>query len=323
MAWMRLRLARSAPARRHPGLCGSTDVRSRAVPATRVAAALVDAGVRICRITGSGEGRGVFCGMGVCQECVMTIDGTPARACMTFVRDGMTVEPLRAGEPLVVPPATHARAGRRSRPNVLVLGAGPARPRRRRRRRRGGRPGRARRRAGEARRAVLQAAVGRRPARRVGARPAVPGRPKPDSPRRAGGRRPCSPASRSGAPTGRPSCSPSTPARSYALRPRRLVLATGAYERGVPLPGWTLPGLHDDGCGADADARLPGASRAPRARLGERPAQRPGGGGDRPRRAARWRRSASSRRSASPLRTRSVARMLASAPDLMRRRACG
>ena len=54
--------------------------------------------------------------------------------------------------------------------------------------------------------------------------------------------------------------------------------------------------VHDDGCGADADARLPGASRAPRARLGERPAQHPGGGGDRPRAAARWRRSASSRR---------------------------
>jgi thioredoxin reductase len=31
--------------------------------------------------------------------------------------------------------------------------------------------------------------------------------------------------------------------RALALRARRLVLATGAYERGVPLPGWTLPGF--------------------------------------------------------------------------------
>ena len=30
---------------------------------------------------------------------------------------------------------------------------------------------------------------------------------------------------------------------AYVLRPERLVLATGAYERGVPLPGWTLPGF--------------------------------------------------------------------------------
>ncbi|MEP6812478.1 MAG: FAD-dependent oxidoreductase, partial [Actinomycetota bacterium] len=36
-------------------------------------------------------------------------------------------------------------------------------------------------------------------------------------------------------------------AMSYALRPRRLVLATGAYERGVPLPGWTLPGFTTTG----------------------------------------------------------------------------
>ena len=54
---------------------GGRPIASR--PGDSVAAALVDAGVRICRITGSGEGRGVFCGMGVCQECVMTIDGAP------------------------------------------------------------------------------------------------------------------------------------------------------------------------------------------------------------------------------------------------------
>ena len=29
----------------------------------------------------------------------------------------------------------------------------------------------------------------------------------------------------------------------YIIRPRRLILATGAYERGVPVPGWTLPGV--------------------------------------------------------------------------------
>ena len=33
------------------------------------------------------------------------------------------------------------------------------------------------------------------------------------------------------------------PGERWTIRPKRLVLATGAYERGVPLPGWTLPGV--------------------------------------------------------------------------------
>jgi predicted molibdopterin-dependent oxidoreductase YjgC len=37
--------------------------------------------------------RGGFCGMGVCQECRVTIDGlSDRRACMTEVREGMEVE---------------------------------------------------------------------------------------------------------------------------------------------------------------------------------------------------------------------------------------
>lgn len=37
-------------------------------------------------------GRGGFCGMGVCQECRVTIDGLPdRRACMTEVCMGMEV----------------------------------------------------------------------------------------------------------------------------------------------------------------------------------------------------------------------------------------
>jgi len=37
--------------------------------------------------------RGVFCGMGVCFDCLVTIDGQPnVRACMTPVQPGMVVE---------------------------------------------------------------------------------------------------------------------------------------------------------------------------------------------------------------------------------------
>jgi D-hydroxyproline dehydrogenase subunit gamma len=36
--------------------------------------------------------RGGFCGMGVCQECRVIVDGLPdQRACMTEVRDGMEI----------------------------------------------------------------------------------------------------------------------------------------------------------------------------------------------------------------------------------------
>jgi NADPH-dependent 2,4-dienoyl-CoA reductase/sulfur reductase-like enzyme len=31
--------------------------------------------------------------------------------------------------------------------------------------------------------------------------------------------------------------------KSYCIRYRRLFIATGAYERSVPFPGWTLPGV--------------------------------------------------------------------------------
>src|SRR5512136_278301 len=37
--------------------------------------------------------RGVFCGMGVCFDCLVTIDGQPnLRACVTSVQSGMVVE---------------------------------------------------------------------------------------------------------------------------------------------------------------------------------------------------------------------------------------
>ena len=48
------------------------------------AAALTAAGERGLRIAKDGRRRGIFCGMGVCQECLVEIDGKPGqRACMT------------------------------------------------------------------------------------------------------------------------------------------------------------------------------------------------------------------------------------------------
>ncbi len=37
--------------------------------------------------------RALFCGMGICFECVVTVDGAPqVRACITPARDGMRVD---------------------------------------------------------------------------------------------------------------------------------------------------------------------------------------------------------------------------------------
>ncbi len=58
-----------------------------------VAAALLGHGVTAFRTSVRGEPRGPLCGMGVCHECHVTIDGVEhRRACLVLVADGMTVE---------------------------------------------------------------------------------------------------------------------------------------------------------------------------------------------------------------------------------------
>jgi D-hydroxyproline dehydrogenase subunit gamma len=62
-----------------------------------VAAALFAAGVDACRDTVVNEvPRGPYCMMGVCYDCLVTIDGRPnQQACMTLARAGMDVERQR------------------------------------------------------------------------------------------------------------------------------------------------------------------------------------------------------------------------------------
>ena len=58
-----------------------------------VAALLLAEGIIATRVTRGGEPRGVYCGMGVCFDCLVVVDDVPnTRACMTWVRDGMRVE---------------------------------------------------------------------------------------------------------------------------------------------------------------------------------------------------------------------------------------
>ena len=54
------------------------DVDGRSVPARpgeSIAAALIRAGLTAWRQTPQGNPRGLFCGMGVCQDCVISVDG--------------------------------------------------------------------------------------------------------------------------------------------------------------------------------------------------------------------------------------------------------
>ena len=63
-----------------------------------LAAALTAAGIRDLRLTQSEQPRGIFCGMGVCQECLVEIDGRAnQRACMTKLARPRTTGP--AGSP--------------------------------------------------------------------------------------------------------------------------------------------------------------------------------------------------------------------------------
>ena len=237
----------------------------RALPAYEdetVAAALTAAGILGLRRAQDGRERGVFCGMGVCFECLVRIDGRLAqRACMTKVRAGMRIVPHDdrgpapdAHDPALAPAPDSSVLERNV--DVLVVGAGPA--------------GLAA--AEAAARAGAQVTI-------VDERPAPGGQYYKQL---APGLRPA----RSGAldaqfargfdlirrvtdlgvdlateamvwnASWRGAGDAEEPAievavlrqgRAVRYRARRLVVATGAYERAHRVPGWTLPGFMTTG----------------------------------------------------------------------------
>lgn len=62
-------------------------------PGQSVGAALTSAGVRSWRVTRrNARPRGLFCGIGICFDCLVVTDGTPnQRACVIQARPGMVV----------------------------------------------------------------------------------------------------------------------------------------------------------------------------------------------------------------------------------------
>jgi len=65
-----------------------------AIEGEPIASALIAAGIMTFRETRVlKEPRGYFCGIGLCSDCMMIVDGVPnVRTCITAVKDGMNIE---------------------------------------------------------------------------------------------------------------------------------------------------------------------------------------------------------------------------------------
>ncbi len=70
------------------------DKAEEAFAGQNVAAAILQNGNRVLRTTRkTNKPRGIFCGIGVCFDCLVLIDGIPnQRACLVEIRDGMRIE---------------------------------------------------------------------------------------------------------------------------------------------------------------------------------------------------------------------------------------
>ena len=206
-----------------------------------LASAMLGAGITRFRTSVTGEPRAPLCGMGVCFDCRVTVDGRPhQRSCLIPCTDGLHVETLPNGAAPWRSAAESEAVARRC--DVAVIGGGPA----------GIAAAEA---AAEAGARVIVVDQGMRPGGQIWRhrdRAALP------SAARAWIAR-CERASAAGpAPewlaratvfdvsvgddivlrlTG------DGPAPADVIRARRVVLATGARELFLPFPGWTLPGV--------------------------------------------------------------------------------
>lgn len=215
-----------------------------------IAAALTAAGERWWRLAADGSRRGIFCGMGVCQDCLVRVDGRAGvRACMTPVEAGMDVR-RQTGPAALAPSAASAETDQPPpvrTSQIVVVGGGPA-----------GLMAAAA--AAESGAAVVL--IDERPApggqyykQPHSTRPAARG--LADDRQIADGRRLIDRAMRAGVELvasatvwggfpGPRLAVAGTGGTTY-YEPERLIVATGAYERGMPVPGWTLPGVMTTG----------------------------------------------------------------------------
>lgn len=225
----------------------------QAVPGETVAAALIAHGVPAQGTGKDGAPRGHYCGMGVCHDCLVAIDGRAGqRACLTKVEAGMTIEPQPGGQlPFAVAHADLAAAPAAvpaaREVDILVIGAGPA----------GLEAARAGARAGAR---VLLLDERPAPGGQYYKQAATAATSAPDAQMRAGasliaavraaGAEIASETLVWGAEReadGRLAVMTLRRGEAGLMRPRMLIVATGAYERPAMLPGWTLPGVMTTG----------------------------------------------------------------------------
>ncbi|MEM8662513.1 MAG: FAD-dependent oxidoreductase [Pseudomonadota bacterium] len=216
--------------------------RITARPGQSLAAALTEAGERSFRTTAQGAERSVFCGMGVCQDCLVTVDGAPnQRACMRQAVSGMDVRRQGAHVDLTALAPPDVGQAHEHTPDVLVIGGGAG---------------------GLA--AARVAAAGGASVTLIDERSVAGGQYY----KQAASAEPLDAQQREGAAHvaraegagvtylkgvevwgafDGPLILASQGADALAFKPRALIVATGAYERPVMVPGWDRPGVMTTG----------------------------------------------------------------------------
>ena len=212
-------------------------------PGQSLAAALTAAGFRCLGERAEGTACGTFCGMGICQDCLVTVDGTrDRRACMTMAAAGMVVTP-RVAAPSLDPPSGRAEtpAARIVEPDVLVVGGGA-----------GGLAAAIAARAAGARVTVLDEmpALGGQYYKQAACGAPLDGQQAEGAALvaevRSSGAEILAGAEVWGAFDGLLFLAEIDGAPLIA-RPRTAIIATGACERPSMVPGWTLPGVMTTG----------------------------------------------------------------------------
>ena len=96
-------------------------------PGTTVASAIAAAGSTVCRMSVNGEPRGPLCAMGICFECRATVNGVAhVRSCQVMAGAGMDVRTGDASQDAAASAVRDAAAVVRHNFDVLIIGGGPA-----------------------------------------------------------------------------------------------------------------------------------------------------------------------------------------------------
>lgn len=216
-----------------------------------IAAALAAAGELELRETQSGARRGVFCGMGVCQDCRVVVDGRHGqRACMTRIAGPVEVNSHPPRAPVAADDVRHVGPQRSLptlRPELLVIGGGAAGL------------AAATAAAGAGIEVVLadeRSAAGGQYYKQLARSPDLPLERFADRQMQRGRDRIRSASEAGVTMLASAEVIAAFPTMSVLVKsvdgmrvvaPRRLIVATGGYERALTLPGWTLPGVMTTG----------------------------------------------------------------------------